>query len=125
MIMGKSIFEKMECCYMQCGDYYLPDLYCRNNDAVWRIWALRHLYYISHYRIGFYTGLLLSQKLDSYLKDLDVQANDLFFCLVEQYKIAEGITEQMKSENQMEWVCRMNNIYECASAVVNEELIYV
>ena len=69
-------------------------------------------------------NLLTSGKLDSYLADIDKQAEDMFLRLVEQMTEREGVTEQLKAENQMEWVCRMNNIRNRVAEIVNAELIY-
>ena len=68
--------------------------------------------------------MLTSGKLDSYLADIDKQAEDMFLRLVEQMTEREGVTEQLKAENQMEWVCRMNNIRNRVAEIVNAELIY-
>lgn len=72
----------------------------------------------------FIPTLLTSGKLNSYLADIDEQADDLFFRLVNQMVEREGVTEQLKMENQMEWVGRMNNIHGSAMEIVNAELIY-
>ena len=71
-----------------------------------------------------YTNLLTSGKLNSYLADIDKQAEDMFLRLVEQIANREGVTEQLKAENQLEWVGRMNNIRSRAMEIVNAELIY-
>lgn len=80
--------------------------------------------YLKQHRKVLYTTLLTSGKLDSYLADIDKQAEDMFLRLVEQMAKREGVTEQLKAENQMEWVCRMNNIRSRAMEIVNDELIY-
>ena len=72
-----------------------------------------------------YTNLLTSCKLTAYLADIDEQAEDMFFRLVKQLAEKEGVTEQLKAENQMLWVKRMNNIRNRATEIVNAELIYV
>ena len=69
------------------------------------------------------TNLVTSGKLNSYLADIDKQAEDMFLRLIEQIANREGVTEQLKAENQMEWVCRMNNIRSRAMEIVNEEII--
>lgn len=71
-----------------------------------------------------YTNLITSVKLNSYLADIDEQAEGMFLRLVEQMMEREGVTEQLKAENQMEWVCRMNNIRNRVAEIVNAELIY-
>ena len=80
--------------------------------------------YLRQHRKVFYTNLLTSGKLDSYLADIDKQAEDMFFRLVEQMAEREGVTEQLKAENQIEWVGRMNNICSRAAEIVNAELIF-
>ena len=84
----------------------------------------RHLCYLKQHRKVLYTNLLTSGKLDSCLADIDKQAEDMFLRLVEQMAKREGVTEQLTAENQMEWVCRMNNIRSRAMEIVNDELIY-
>ena len=81
--------------------------------------------YIKHRRPILYTNLLTSCKLTAYLADIDDQAEDMFFRLVNQLAEKEGVTEQLKAENQMLWVKRMNNIRNRAEEIVNSELIYV
>lgn len=89
------------------------------------VWGQRHLRYIKQNRKALYLNLLTSGKLNGYLADLDKQAEEMFHTLISQYKTAEGITEQLKSDNQMEWVGRMNNICQRATESVNDMLIYV
>lgn len=88
------------------------------------IWGQRHLRYIKEHKRAFYTNLLTSCKLNSYLSDIDKQAEDMFLRLVKQMAEREGVSEQLKTENQMEWVGRMNNIRNRAMEIVNAELIY-
>ena len=84
----------------------------------------RRLEYIKHYRKGFYTSLLIGCELNRYLADVNKQAEEMFDTLISQYKTVEGITEQLKADNQMEWVARMNNIRQRATEIVNTEMIY-
>ena len=84
----------------------------------------RHLRYIKQHHKIRYTNLLTSCKLTAYLADIDEQAEDMFFRLVKQLTKKEGVTEQLKAENQMLWVARMNNIRNRATEIVNSELIY-
>lgn len=77
-----------------------------------------------HHKVR-YTNLLTSGKLNSYLSDIDKQAEDMFFRLVKQIAEREGVTEQLKVDNQMEWVVRMNNIRSRVTEVVNTDLIYI
>ena len=80
--------------------------------------------YLREYRDGIYTGMLLTGKLDEYLKEIGDTAQEMFDQLVEQMKKAEGVTERLKTENQMEWVGRMNSIRSRAEEVVLSELVY-
>ena len=111
--------------YTQQGDYLLPDLKLPEQPKVEiGIWGKRHLKYIEHYRPILYTNLLTSCKLTAYLADIDTQAEDMFFRLVKQFAEKEGVTEQLKADNQMMWVQQMNNIRNRATHIVNNELIY-
>ena len=80
-------------------------------------------YIKQHHRIR-YTNLLTSCKLTAYLADIDEQAEEMFFRLVKQLAEKEGVTEQLKADNQMEWVARMNNIRSRATEIVNHDIIY-
>lgn len=122
--MGKSFFEQMGGTYRQEGDYLLPNLVPPESVPI-GIWGQRRRHYLKTQREPLYTTLLLSGKLDSHLSEIDVQAEVMFFQLVERLAKQEGITEQFKAENQMEWVRRMNNIRERITEIVNSELIYI
>lgn len=106
------------------GDYYLPCLELPEEQAYIGIWGQRHLRYLKEHRRVRYANLLTSDKLNSYLADIDRQAEEMFFRLVNQMAEAEGITEKLKVSNQMEWVRRMNNIRNRAVEIINSELIY-
>ena len=111
--------------YTLQGDYYLPDLKFPEQPKVEiGIWGKRHLRYLKDYHPIIYTKLLTSCKLTAYLADIDKQAEDMFFRLVKQLAEKEGVTEQLKADNQMLWVRKMNNIYNRAQEIVNAELIY-
>ena len=111
--------------YTQQGDYLLPDLKLPEQPKVEiGIWGKQHLKYIEHYRPILYTNLLTSCKLTAYLADIDEQAEDMFFRLVKQFAEKEGVTEQLKAKNQMQWVRKMNNIRNQATEIVNDEIIY-
>ncbi|MDY6222382.1 MAG: TnpV protein [Candidatus Alectryocaccobium sp.] len=83
-----------------------------------------HRRYLRQHKYGTYTALLLTGRLDNYLADIDRQAEEMFLRLVMQIAEAEGVTEQLKAGNQMEWISRMNNIRNRAMEIVNSELIY-
>ena len=124
--MEKHIYdEKNGLWYELHGDYYLP---CRTvPDEEQRpigIWGQRHLRYLRQHRKALYTELQISGKLNKYLADLNEQAEEMFFRLVEQMAENEGITEALKAQDQMLWVQRMNNIRDRAMEIVNNQLIY-
>ena len=121
----KSLFEQMGGTYREKNGYLFPNLTIPDEEQIEiGVWGQRHLEYIKHHRKGFYTALILDCKVNRYLADINKQAEEMFDTLVSQYKIAESITEQLKAANQMQWVCRMNNIRQRASEVVNKELIF-
>lgn len=120
----KSLFEQMGGAYTLQGDYYLPNLTLpAEENKIIGIWGQRHLRYIRQHRKVFYTNLLTSGRLNSYLADIDRQAQKRFEMLTEQMKQAQGITEQLKAENALEWVRIMNNIRACAREIVENEII--
>ena len=107
------------------GDYYLPCLKLPEEEQAYiGIWGQRHFRYLKEHRRVRYADLLTSGKLNSYLVDIDRQAEELFLRLVKQMAEREGVTEQLKVSNQMEWVRRMNNIRNRAVEITNSELIY-
>lgn len=124
--MKKQIYdEKNGLWYELHGDYYLPCLIVPPEEQrPIGVWGQRHLRYLRQHRKSLYTGLLLDGKLDGYLADLNEQAEAMFFELVKQLAAREGVTEQLKAQNQMLWVQRMNNIRNRAMEVVNNDLIY-
>lgn len=123
--MAKTIFEEMGGNYVRQGDYNLPclSLPAEKENKPIGVWGQRHLRYLKQHRKVLYTNLITSGKLNGYLADIDAQAEDMFLRLVEQVAEREGVTEQQKAENQMEWVGRMNNIRSRAMEIVNEEII--
>ena len=124
--MEKRIYnEQTGISYTLQGDYYLPDLALpEQEDKPIGLWGQRHLNYIKQHRKVLYINLLTSGKLNGYLADIDKQAEDMFFRLVKQMAEREGVTEQLKANNQMEWVDRMNNIRSRATEIVNSDIIY-
>ena len=89
------------------------------------VWGQRHLCYIRQYKKTLYLDLFMSGKLNAYLADINAQAEDLFLRRVKEMAEQEGVTEQLKAEDQMNWVRKMNNIRSRAKEIVNEELIFV
>lgn len=123
--MAKTIFEEMGGIYTQVGDYFLPDLELPEEEQKpIGVWGQRHRRYLKEHKRAVYTTLLTSGKLNSYLADIDQQAQDMYLRLVEQMAEREGVTEQLKAEEQMRWVELMNNIADSAREVVNEEIIF-
>ena len=124
--MENRIYDKANSLwYEKRGDYYLPCLELPEEETRFiGIWGQRHFRYLKQYRKVLYYNLLTSGKLNSYLADIDKQAEDLFFRLVKQMAEREGVTEKLKEENQMEWVSRTNNIRSRATEIVNNDIIY-
>lgn len=124
--MANTIFEQTGGTYTQVGDYMLPDLLPaeEEKEANIGIWGMRHKRYLKQNHKVRYYNLLTSGKLNSYLADIEQQAEEMFFRLVKQMAEREGVTEKLKADNQMEWVARMNNISSRATEVVNTDLIY-
>ena len=111
--------------YTQQGDYLLPDLKLPKQPKVEiGVFGKRRLRYLEHNRKILYTNLLTKGKLTAYLADIDEQAENMFDRLVSQLAECEGVTEQLKAENQMLWVKKMNSIRNRAEEIVNHELIY-
>ena len=124
--MEKYIYDENNGLWYELqGDYYIPCLKLPDEEQVEiGIWGQRHLDYIQHHRKGFYIALVLDCKLNRYLADIHKQAEEMFDTLISQYKSSEGITEQLKADDQLEWVCRMNNIRQRANEIIYKELIY-
>ena len=120
--MEKSLFEQMGGTYHQEGDYFLPDLLPPENTSV-GIWGQRRKHYLKTKREPIYTALLLSGELDSHLSEVDTRAEAMFFQLVKRLAEREGITEQLKAEDQMEWVRQMNSVRNRAEEIIYNELI--
>lgn len=111
--------------YTQQGDFLLPDLKLPEQPKVEiGIFGKRHLLYLEHNRNILYTNLLTKGKLTAYLADIDEQAENMFDQLVRQLAEREGVTEQLKANNQILWVKKMNSIRNRAEEIVNHELIY-
>ena len=121
----KSLFEETGGTYTLQGDYYFPNLTlpAEENRPI-GIWGQRHLRYLKQHRRILYTNLLTSGRLNSYLADIDEQAENMFLKLVEQMAEHEGISEKLKSEYPMEWIGRMNALRESAVEIVNAEVIF-
>jgi len=107
------------------GDYYLPCLKLPDEEQVpIGVWGQRHLKYLRENKRVLLSSLQISGKLNSYLADIDRQAEEMFEHLIKQMATAEGITERLKSDDQMAWVSKMNNIRNRATEIVNREIIF-
>ena len=124
--MDKYIYDESNGLWYELqGDYYIPCLTIPEEEQrPIGIWGRRHLRYIREHSKGLYNNLLLSGELNSYLADLNEQAEDMFFRLVKELAEKESITEKLKATGQMEWVRRMNAVRETATEIINHDLIY-
>lgn len=124
--MANTIFEKQGGTYTQVGDYMLPDLLPaeEEKEANIGVWAMRHKRYLKQNHKVRYYNLLTSGKLNSYLADIEQQAQNLFSRMVTDFAEKENVTEELKSTDMMLWVQKMNNIRNRATEIVNAELIY-
>ena len=124
--MAKTIFEELGGKYERQGDYLIPCLTVpAEEEQPIGTWGQRHLGYLKQCRKVTYTNLLTSGRLNTYLADIDRQAQERSYRLIEGMKQAQGITERLKEENSLEWTGWLNNIRACAREIVNEEIIYV
>ena len=125
--MANTIFEKQGGTYTQVGDYMLPDLLPaeEETEANIGVWGMRHKRYLKQNHKVRYYNLLTSGKLNSYLADIEQQAQDLFLRLVKDLAEKENVTEELKSIDMMLWVQKMNNIRNRAAEIVNAEIVYI
>lgn len=112
--------------YRQVGDYLIPNLKLPPEETRVTLgkWGMMYKSYLEKNKKVFFSLLLGQGKLYQHCAEVEKQAQDMFDALVEQMKESEGVTEQLKEENQMEWVCRMQNIEARAREIVTTELIY-
>ena len=113
----------MELTYTMQGDYLIPDLEAPESPKVGKYGMLRRTFLREH-KDGIYTGMMLDGTLNSHLEEVDAQANRMMDKLTEQLKVLNGVTEQMKAEDQMKWVGLMNSIRHSAEEVILNDLIY-
>lgn len=111
--------------YILVGDYYIPNLKLTEEKRPIGKYGSLHRDYLKEVYPAGYSGLILSGKLWTYLADLNEQAQQRLDVLMEQMKTAEGITEELKAQNQMEWVRRMNSIHSRAEEMIYAEIVYV
>ena len=123
--MAKSLFEQLGGTYHEKNGYLIPDLRLPDEEEQpIGLFGRRHLCYLKEYRRATYINLLTSGRLNTYLAEIDKQAQERFERLIEQMKQSQDITEQSKAENILEWTGRMNNIRACAKEIVEKEIIY-
>lgn len=125
--MTDTLFEQLGGTYTQVGDYLLPDLSlpAEKEPGNIGVWALRHKRYLKQHHKVLYYNLPTSGKLHSHLADIEEQAQQLFLRLVKELAEKEGVTEQLKSADNMVWVRKMNNIRNRVIEVVNAEVVFV
>ena len=125
--MDKYIYDENNGLWYELqGDYYLPCLTLpaeKENKPI-GLWGHRHKRYLQEHKRATYTTLLTSGRLNSYLVEIDKQAQEMFSRLVKHMAEREGVTEQLKANNQLEWVRLMNNIRNRATEIVTINLIY-
>lgn len=124
--MEKQIYNKENGLHYTLGEdgYYYPNLALPEQKYSIGRFGRMHLDYLKNHRKIVYTRLLVTGKLNNYIHDIDVQAQEQYETLIKQYAKAQGVTEQLKAENQLEWVGRMNNIKACAEEVILKEIVY-
>ena len=120
----KSLMEEMGMGYRQVGEVQILILVVTDTNYPIGIWGQRHKDYLLENHRLFYYNLLTTGKLNSYLHDIDVSAKEMYDRLIKQIAKQEGITEQLKADNQMLWVQQMNNIANRAREIVYNEIIY-
>ena len=112
--------------YRQVGDYFIPNLIIPPEEASVTLgkWGMMHKSYLEKHKKVFFSLLLSQGKLYQHCAEVENQAKDMYDTLMEQMKISEGVTEDLKEQNQWEWIQRMNNIQQRATEIVCNELIY-
>ena len=123
--MAESLFEELGGRYERQGDYIIPCLTVpTEEEKTIGIWGQRHLDYLKQCCKVTYTNFLTSGGLNAYLADVDKQAQERFERLIEGMKQVQGVNEQLKAENALEWTGRINNIRACAREIVVREIIF-
>lgn len=125
--MEKYIFDETNGLWYELqGDYYVPCLALpaeKENKPI-GLWGQRHKRYLQEHKRAVYTTLLTSGRLNSYLADINEQAQEMYLRLIDEMTDRQGVTEQLKAEKPMEWIGKMGNIQSCAREVIYSELIY-
>ena len=109
--------------HRKCGDYLIPNIELPQKPAIGKYGKLRH-YYLRNHKEPLFTALMMQDKLNSHIEEIDRSAQEMYDCLMKQFKQQYGITEKLKSENQMLWVHMMNEMHQMAEEIVLKELIY-
>ncbi len=124
--MEKYIYDESNGLWYELqGDYYIPCLTLPEEESKpIGIWGQRHKAYLKEHRKATYTTMLMEGKLNSYLADIDKQAQEMYLRLIDEMAERQGVTEELKAEKPMEWIGRMGNIQSCAREIINSELIY-
>lgn len=112
--------------YRRVGDYFIPNLIIPPEEAKIALgkWGMMHKSYLEKHKKVLFSSLLMQGKLYQHCFEVENQAKDMYDALIEKMKGSEGVTEELKEQNQWEWIQRMNNIQQRASEVVCSELIY-
>ena len=113
--------------YRRVGDYLIPNLIIPPEESSVTLgkWGMMHKTYLEKHKKVLFNSLLMQGKLYQHCAEVENQAREMFDTLIKQMKITEGVTEQLKEENQLEWVQRMSNIHQRISEILCKELIYV
>ncbi len=124
--MEKYIYDESNSLWYELqGDYYIPCLTLPEEESTpIGLWGQRHKAYLKEHRKATYITMLMEGKLNSYLADIDKQAQQMYLRLIDEMAKRQGVTEELKAENPMEWIGKMGNIQSCAREIVNTELIY-
>jgi len=121
----KSLFEQQGGTYRTVGDYRIPNLTLPDEpDYTIGIWGQRRLDYLKKHRRIFYTNLLTSGKVFEHLHEIDVSAHERWELIIKQMMLAQNVTEQLKADDMMTWVGKVNNIRNCVDEIIRSELIY-
>lgn len=123
--MEKSLFERRGGTYTEVNGVLLPNLVVGGTDYEIGMWGQRHLKWLKEHHKVRYTTLFTQCKMNEYLHDIDVMATEMYETLVKQLAEKQGVTEQLKAEDMMAWVGKMNNITNQAMKFINSEIIYV
>ena len=116
--------EKTGIDYTLVGEVYLPNLVLPHDNYEIGVWGERYRTYLKTHRKPFYTSLKMQCKLDEHLQEVDMRASEMYDRLVKQFAQQEGITEELKTADMMQWVAAMNNIANQAREIVSKEIIY-